>query len=206
MRIKILRNKKMKQNKKVNKRLDSAKEYMDALQEKYSKLCIVRTDYGYKKPYSNKKTFNDANADFNRLQNNRRGNDIYKHQVGFMCLKEYTEDKGVHFHLLSIHDGNKVQKDAFKGQQEGDYWVQVTKGEGSYHNCNMNEYKHNGLGMIDHTDKEKRKILDEQVISYLCKDDAKQGLESVKSNDKDRAFTRGTLPKNKSNVGRPRKT
>ncbi len=56
--------------------------------------------------------------------------------------------------------------------------------------------------MLDHRDSEKRKILDEKVISYLCKDE--QHIEAVKENKKDRAFTRGIAPKNKGNVWKPR--
>ena len=56
--------------------------------------------------------------------------------------------------------------------------------------------------MLDHRDSDKRKILDEDVISYLCKDE--QDIEPIKGNKKARAFTRGTLPKNKGKLGRPR--
>ena len=59
--------------------------------------------------------------------------------------------------------------------------------------------------MIHHKDTQKRKILDEYVTSYLCKDDKQQDLATVKNNSKDRAFTRGTLPRSKGNKGRPRK-
>jgi hypothetical protein len=59
--------------------------------------------------------------------------------------------------------------------------------------------------MLNHTDTEKREILDKYVASYIYKDDEKQDIKAVKNNEKDRAFTRGTLPKEKSNKGRPRK-
>ena len=36
----------------------------------------------------------------------------------------------------------------------------------------------------------------------MCKDE--QSIDSLKTNTKDRAFTRGIAPKDKSNVGRPR--
>lgn len=91
----------MSNNKTVNKRLESTKEYLDALQEKYSKLCVVRVDLGYKKPHSDSTVLDDANNDFNRMLNNRRGKpSVFKDQVGYMCLKEYTEDKGVHLQFL----------------------------------------------------------------------------------------------------------
>lgn len=192
-------------NKKTNKRLDSTKEYIDALQERYSKLCVVREDYSYKKPYSDVITLDEANKDFNRMMNNRRGKpSLFKDLTGYMCLKEYTQDKGVHFHTILIFDGNKVQKDAHMGDKLGEYWKELTGDKGSYHNCNRNKYKHKGVGMLHHSDTDKRKILDEYVTSYLCKTDEEQDLAPVKNNSKDRAFVRGIMPKSKSKTGRPR--
>ncbi len=48
--------------------------------------------------------------------------------------------------------------------------------------------------MLDHSDSDKQKILDKDVISYLCKDDH-QDIEPIKENKKARAFTRGSIPK-----------
>jgi len=194
----------MLNKKTVNKRIESTKEYVDALQEKHSKLCVVRVDLGYKKPHSDSVVLDDANEDFNRMLNNRRSKpSIFKNQVGYMCKKEYTKDKGVHFHAVFLYDGQKVQKDAHIADKIGEYWGDITKEKGSYYNCNRQKYKFKGVGMINHTDTEKREILDKHVISYLCKDD-EQDLTPVKNNSKDRAFVRGTIPKNKSKVGRPR--
>lgn len=196
----------MLNNKIVNKRLESTKEYIDALQDKYSKLCVVRVDLSYKKPHSYVITLDDANDEFNRMLNNRRGKpSVFKDQVGYMCLKEYTEDKGVHFHTVFLYDGNKVQKDAHMGDKIGEYWKELTDGKGSHFNCNRKKYKHKGVGMLHHTDTKKREILDEYVTSYLCKTDEDQDLAPVKNNSKDRAFVRGIMPKSKSKAGRPRK-
>lgn len=196
----------MSNNKIINKRLESTKEYIDALQAKYSKLCVVRVDFGYKKPHSDNIVLNDANSDFNRMLNNRRSKpSVFKNQVGYICLKEYTKAKGVHLHTIFMFDGNKVQKDAHMGDKLGEYWNELTDGKGSYYNCNRKKYQYKGVGMINHEDKDKREILDTQVTSYLCKDDEHQSLNPVTNNSKDRAFVRGTMPKNKSSKGRPRK-
>jgi len=56
--------------------------------------------------------------------------------------------------------------------------------------------------MLDYRDIKKRENLDTSV-GYLCKDDH-QDIAPVKSNQKDRAFVRGTIPKSKGNIGRPR--
>jgi len=190
--------------KKTNKRLDSTIRYIDNLSKNYSKLNIVRVDFSYKKPYSDSIKLDEANRDLNHMFNNRRSKpSIFKDQVGYVMKREYTKDKGIHFHAIFIFDGQKVNKGAYKGDQLGKYWEQLTQERGSYHNCNRNKYKSSGIGMLEHQDEEKRQILDEKVVSYLCKDE--QGIEPVKSNKKERAFTRGAMPKSKGNIGRPRK-
>jgi len=193
----------MANNRNVNKRLESTKKYMDKLSDTYSKLNIVRVDLSYKKPYSNEITLEEANKDLNHMFNNMRSKPtVFGDKVGYITKKEYTKDKGVHIHAVIIYDGQKVQNSDYKAQQIGEYWGQLTQEKGSYHNCHRNTYKRNGIGMLDHTDREKRKILDEDVLSYLCKDE--QDIESIKENKKTKAFTRGIIPKNKRSVGRPR--
>ena len=193
-------------NSNKNKRVDSTIKYIEALQEKHSKLNVIRVDLAYKKPYSADVTLDEATKDFNRMMNNRRSKpSIFKDQVGFICKKEYTKDKGVHLHGVFLYDGQKILKDSHKSDQIGEYWNnEITQGKGSYHNCNRkkNEYEKNGIGMLEHSDSEKRKNLD-IALSYLCKDE--QTIDELKTSNKDRAFTRGTMPKSKGNMGRPRK-
>ena len=194
----------MTNKKNSNKRIESTKRYIDQLSKKYSKLTIVRVDLGYKKPYSDKTTLEEANKDFNHMSNNMRSKpSIFKDKIGYVCKREYTKEKGVHYHALFIFDGQKVQKDVHKAKQIGEYWEQVTKEKGSYHNCNQNKYKRRGIGMLHHGDSDKRKILDEDVIEYLCKDE--QDINPIKTNKRDRAFTRCIIAKGNSNMGRPRK-
>jgi hypothetical protein len=198
----------MKKIKVINKQLDSAKEYVDALSDKYSKLNVVRVDLAYKKPHSDNITLEDATKDLDRLFNNRRSKPtIFKDQVGYICKKEYTKERGVHIHAVFFYDGQKVKDDTKKAIDIGAYWKkEITDNKGSYYNCNLNAKKKygkdNGIGMIGHSDSAKRENLD-TAISYLCKD--KQNIEPIKKNKRDRAFTRGTIPKSKGNIGRPRK-
>ena len=192
----------------VQKRIDSTKQYVNTLMDLHSKLNVVRVDLGYKKDEETKKTeisLNEATQDFNRMLNNRRGKpSIFENQVGYIAKKEYTEDKGIHIHACFFYDGQKIQKDSFKASQIGEYWEQVTKERGgTHHNCNKNKkkYKDVGIGMIDYKDKDKRQNL-EKTIEYLCKEE--QGIESIKTNTRTKAFIRGTMPKSKGKLGRPR--
>ncbi len=196
----------VKSNAVENKRLNSTKEYIDGLQEQYSKLLVVRVDLGYTKECSKKIELDDVNKDLKKMLNNRRSKpSTFKNNVGYICKKEYTEDKGVHLHTLFLYDGQKVQKDAYIADEIGKYWnALITNGRGVYHNCNRNNYKDSGIGMLDHKDTEKREILDTKVISYLCKDDENQDIAPVKSNKKDRAFVRSTIKKKTKSIGRPR--
>ena len=199
----------MSDNKIVNKRIVSNQEYLDALQDRYSKLCVVRVDLGYKKPHSDDITLDDANSDFNRMLNNRRGKpSVFKHQVGYICKKEYTKEKGMHFHTIFFYDGQKVKSDVKRAIDLGTYWnKQITNMKGSYYNCNLNAEENygdkNAVGMLDYRDVKKRENLD-TAVSYLCKDDH-QDIKPVKSNHKDRAFVRGIIPTSKGKIGRPRK-
>jgi len=189
----------------VNKRYKNSTQYIDKLQENNSKLNVIRVDLSYKKPYSNDITLEDANRDLDHMFKNRRSKPtIFKNQVGYICKKEYTKDKGVHFHALFFYNGQKVLNSNLKAEQIGKYWSDnITDKKGSYHNCHRNDYENNGIGMIDHTDSAKRKNLN-TAVSYLCKDT--QDIAPIKNNKNDRAFTRGTMPKNKRNIGRPRKS
>ncbi|MFW2606391.1 YagK/YfjJ domain-containing protein [Aliarcobacter butzleri] len=191
-------------NKKTNRRLESTKKYIDDLSKKYSKLNIVRVDLGYTKEDSKSITFEDASKDLNKMLNNTRSKPtVFGEMVGYITKKEVGEDKGVHIHVAIIYNGSKVREDITKAQQIGEYWKNnITKGKGVFHNCSKNEYKNKAVGVIDYKDEEKRKIFDEKVLTYLCKDE--QSIDSLKTNIKDRAFTRGIAPKKKSNAGRPR--
>ena len=187
-----------------NKRLESTIKYVDALSAIYSKLNVIRVDLSYKKPYSDYININEVNKVLNQLLNNRRSKPlIFRDNVGYVLKREYTKDKGVHIHAIFFFDGNKVQKSSYKADQIGRYWnEELTKNKGCYHNCNRNQYEQNGIGMIDHRDVDKRKILNENVISYLCKDE--QSINDIKSNTRDKAFTKGTIPNRVNNLGRPR--
>lgn len=200
---------KVKENINTNKRVASTKKYINSLVDKYSKLNVVRVDLGYKKNEDTNKvevTLEEANSDLDRMMNNRRSKpSIFKHNVGYIIKKEYTEDKGVHLHAVFLFDGQKVQHDIHKATQVGEYWNQVAHDNcGTYFNCNRKKEKYSrmGIGMIEHTDVEKRKILEENVLHYLCKDE--QSIKDMKENKQNRAFVRGSIPKTKSNAGRPR--
>jgi len=150
----------------------------------------------------------DANSDFNRMMNNRRSKpSVFKNNVGFICKKEDTSRRGVHFHTVFFYNGDRVMQDVHKAKQIGEYWSkEIRKGNGHYNNCNLNadeKYgKNKAVGMLDYKDRDKRENLD-RTIGYMCKDE--QNIEDNTGSKKNRSIVRGTMPKKKSTKGRPRK-
>lgn len=189
---------------KDKRRQVSNEKYVDALQDKHSKLCVIRVDLHYKKDEANNITLEKAINDINRLLNNRRNNSMFDNNVGYLIKAENGQDRNVHFHSFFFYDGHKVHKDIIKGEDIGKYWSKnITNGTGTYYNCNRNNYKDNhAIGILDYKNVEKRRKLD-NAIAYLVKED--QSIDALKENVKDRAIRRGTLPREKNNKGRPRK-
>ena len=186
-----------------NKRLSSTRKYIYDLLEVYSKINIVRIDVAYKKPYSDIITLDEAYADLNHILNNTRSNKtIFGHMVGYIIKREYTVDRGMHFHTVFIFDGQKMQKDVYKAEQIGEYWMKVTNNRGSYHNCNRNNYNNQGTGIVNYYDYEKIDVLKKYVLPYLCK--TEQDIGTISNGKKYKAFTRGVAPKVNRSAGRPR--
>lgn len=188
---------------KDKRRKTSNEKYVDALQEKHSKLCVLRVDLHYNKNNRNDVTLDEANKNIDRLLANRRNNAIFEDNVGYIIKTEYGEDREIHFHTFFFFDGQKVKKDAYKADEIGDYWnSSITKGKGTYYNCNRNDYKDNkAIGMLDYRDEEKREKLD-YAMAYLAKEE--QSIEAIKENKNDRSIRRGTMPKEKNTKGRRR--
>lgn len=193
-------------NNTIKRRKESTEKYIDALIENNSKLCAIRVDLKYKQEFAKDVSLDTINKDLKRMLDNRRNNKtVFGNNLGYIIKKEISDKGNPHLHALFLEDGNKVQKAAYKADQIGKYWSEdITKGKGCYENCNRREYKNNGIGMVDYTDKEKINNLKKHAVSYFYKTN-KQSIDEIKSNPKDRAIVRGTIPKAKSKAGRPRK-
>ena len=186
-----------------NKRLSSTRRYINNLLEVYSKINIVRIDIAYKKPYSDNINLEEAYSDLNHMLNNTRSNKtVFGHMVGYIIKREYTEDRGIHFHTVFIFDGQKMKKDIHKAEQIGEYWKAITDNRGSYHNCNRNKYKDTAIGMINYYDEEKIDLLVNKAVSYFCKDT--QSISDLTEGNRYKAFTRGVAPRINRSAGRPR--
>lgn len=198
----------MEMNESTNNKhmVKSTSTYIDQLLENHSKIQVIRLDLSYTKEHAREASLEEINQDFTHLLNNRRSkSSVFGNMVGYIAKREYTEEKGPHIHSIFIYDGQKIRKDAHKGDQIGQYWKnEITEGKGIFHNCNREKgkYAECALGMIDHTDEAKRTVLKEKAIAYLCKEE--QSVAPIKQSGAERSFTRGISPRRKSNVGRPR--
>lgn len=196
----------MKESRNSQRMAESTTTYIDQLLDIYSKIQVVRVDLGYQKEHAREASLEEINQDLKHLLNNRRTKpSVFENMIGYIAKREYTEKKGPHIHSLFIYDGQKVSKDAYKGDQIGEYWKnEITDGKGIYHNCNRekDKYAECALGMIDHTDETKRDVLKEKAIGYMCKE--QQSISPIKQSVKERSFTRGIAPRKKSRAGRLR--
>lgn len=154
-----------------------------------------------------------ARQKYRHLMNNRRGCMLFDNVVGYIAKMEYGQSRGHHFHVILFMDGQKVKSDQFIVQEVGKYWRDVVmKGRGAFHNCNqkifgsgMYAYKRVGIGMINHTDFEKRNVLKKDVLGYMTK--REQLVRADVSGKKFRVFSRGSLRDDgrERKLGRPRK-
>jgi hypothetical protein len=184
----------------------SALKYVNALFERYSRLLVLRIDFGFRtinpaRPHP--LGLQDAQTHFAHFLNNKRGKKIYASLKGYIWRLEYGKQKGYHYHLFFFFDGSKVHKDEYLANLIGGDWDMISNGEGIYYNCNAHKqnYKRLGIGMISHFEEEKRRILLE-VLAYMHKQD--QTLRE-KHSEKTHSWGRGEMPtQKKTSVGRPR--
>ncbi|KAA8562806.1 hypothetical protein FX985_02872 [Pseudomonas extremaustralis] len=78
-------------------------------------------------------------ADLQRLIRSRERNPIFEHETGYICRVEQGERGGYHIHAAFFFNGAMVRGDIYKAQQIGVLWEQITRGRGSYNNCNQDK-------------------------------------------------------------------
>lgn len=190
----------------TNRNFRSMRNYVDALFESYSKLLVLRIDFGYHRvqgiPIRVERILND----FTRLLNNRRSNGLFEHIVGYIRRLEYGDDKSWHLHVMLFFNGQETQSDQGLARRICEYWrAGITDNDGTAFNCNAskNKYKYCGIGKIDHADTERRTHL-LYALTYLTKKDAVLGFDVPKGV---KMITRGEMPKPPVNrLGRKRKS
>lgn len=189
----------MDNKQKYIKRRNSLETYIDALIENNARICPVSVNLKYKEPFSKDVNLDVINKDINNLLNNRRSNKtIFGNNLGYVIKKEFGGDGNLQLRAIFLEDGNSIRNAKYKADQIGKYWSEkITDGKGCYENFNK-------IKMVDYKNEERVKMLKETVLTY-AKDSEEQTIDEIKNKVKERAIVRGTIPKPKSNAGRPRK-
>lgn len=149
----------------------SVEEYIDRLILCFSRLLVVRVDFGY---------CEDADTSYELISKHRDVLLRYlreKHdggvQVGYIWKLEYGLKKGYHLHMMIFLNGSLVQESISHGKLIANHWIQViTEGKGVAFNCNaiMSRYQRNGIGRVDYYDIDKINAL-KFACEYLTKYD-----------------------------------
>lgn len=180
--------------------------YEQRLFEHVSRLVVVRVDLGYNKsqvPNLNHVTAEEFLEHRRRLLVAIQRHKTFEHLVGYATKAEFGIEKGLHCHCLFFFDGSVIREDISAGEMIGWLWAnEITQCQGVYYNCNRNpDYLHNGLGIVNYYDKEKRSGLI-YAMRYMTKPD--DTVRNLLGNA--RIFTKGIkhAEASSSRMGRPR--
>lgn len=175
--------------------------------ERYSKLLVLRVDFGYSKDHCQSVTFEQVQADLKRYMDRVRAHKgIFKDCVGYIRKIEHSEGKGLHVHCIFFLNGANVGDAIGWARKYGDAWQDsLPAGKGLYFSCNakQREYLYPGIGRIDYDNYEKRLNFQYKALAYVLKKE--QYLMSKKLR-RGRTLARGEMPteRNGPRLGRPR--
>ncbi|EEE2765296.1 inovirus-type Gp2 protein [Salmonella enterica] len=156
------------------KNLKGVMNYIRHLQERHSRLLVLRVDLSWANEHKADITADMARQCRQQLFRNMQKNPLFRHVLGTVWKLEYAPQRKFHYHMLFILNGNKAQQDGVIAHAFGEYWKHtITKGKGIYYNCNANKalYEECCLGKLKRGDNSKDKGL-LQALSYITKIDA----------------------------------
>ena len=174
-----------------------AKALIDGLFQRYSRLLVLRIDFGMGANYDTRNIMTDF-KEFKRRWNRTASLHAI---VGYIAKLQFGEEKGYHLHALILLNGSVSKKDVFLARKMGELWIEVTQDRGVYFNCNAENYKDRYIGMIAHGDAVQRDMLKHIVLKYFFSDH-QQVL--VKKNAKDRTLFMSHPRSSSARTGRPR--
>lgn len=148
-------------------------------------ILVLRFDLGYSQYYSDPERAGEHAISYAQMRGHRAAlRRFLKRQLksrlppgacrgmAFAIKLEFGLDKGYHFHVMAILNGNVVRRDGAITEMICNYWKsEITKGKGGACNCNQRRYKQRGIGSIRRRDVEKLRVLREVVVPYITKVD-----------------------------------
>lgn len=194
----------------AQKNADGLRAHINQLFRNDSRLMVMRVDFGYRHepefdavkwvPPSDK----SVKADFERLKRFIKAE--IPHWRSVIWKVEFGAVKGHHIHVMVICDGHEVREGISWAKVIGEKWEEITRGAGSYWNCNAHQalfekMGRRGIGLIDYTDQARRDDL-MRVAMYLAKADSYARFESP---DIGRTFGKSVCKPKSAKKGRPRK-
>lgn len=156
------------------KNLKGVMNYFRHLQERHSRLLVLRVDLSWANEHKADITADDARKHRQQLFRNMQKNPMFRHVLGTVWKLEYGPQRKFHYHMLFILNGNKAQQDGVIAHAFGRYWNEtITKGKGMFYNCNAykERYEDCCLGKLKRGDSSKDKGL-LKALSYITKIDA----------------------------------
>lgn len=156
------------------KNLKGVVNYIRHLQERHSRLLVLRVDLSWANEHKANITADDARKHRQQLLRNMQKNPLFRHVLGTVWKLEYAPQRKFHYHMLFLLNGNKAQQDGTIAHAFGEYWKNtITKGKGIYYNCNANKARYEDccLGKLERGDNSKDKGL-LQALRYITKIDA----------------------------------
>ncbi|EKS7108837.1 YagK/YfjJ domain-containing protein [Enterobacter ludwigii] len=156
------------------KNLKGVMNYISHLQERHSRLLVLRIDLSWANEHKADITADEARKHRQQLFRNIKKHPLFRHVLGTVWKLEYGPQRKFHYHMLFILNGNKAQQDGVIAHAFGKYWKDtITKGKGIFYNCNANKtrYEDCGLGKLERGDSSKDKGL-LKALSYITKIDA----------------------------------
>lgn len=164
--------------------------YIDLLFKVRSRKLVLRLELAYREDLAQGITIAQARQDFQRLLRNRRHNKLFNTEIGYIWKLEEGIQRGPHLHVFIFLDGSVSRHHKYLAEMIGRYWRDsITKGRGTFHNCNRKKYTYRAIGMINHHETELIDNLKHKAIIYLTK---QEQFPRIKSG---RTFGKGEPPK-----------
>ncbi|MGF6245511.1 hypothetical protein P3T42_007289 [Paraburkholderia sp. GAS38] len=153
-------------------------------------LSVLRFDLGYAKHYCDPDLSGEQAITYEDVRNHRKAlrrflkRDLSKvlpagacKGMGFGIKLEYGLDKGFHFHVLVVLNGDVVCQHAVITEMICSHWnSRITHCKGGSYNCFRSEYVKPGIGSVRYDNEEKGneekfRNLESQVVPYVAKAD-----------------------------------
>lgn len=147
--------------------------HIDDLINCYSRLYAVRVDLFYLKESSRYNNSSPRLMEY-ELRILMASMMEYPAIVGYFCVLEWTEDHGLHAHVVIWLNGHTSRKPYVYAKKASEHWKYITQGEGLLYRC---EYKGNYSAdiriPIEHNDPVGISNI-RYILSYLAKEAQKE--------------------------------